>query len=251
MSAPTASKDSAAFDLGLAGKRAVVTGAAGTIGSLICRKLAAQGARVFALDLTAPRLDHEAVQGLAVDVRSTRAVTEAAATIQADGAPDILVNGHGLQIRAGVLDCTDEMLATILDVNVGGCWRTCRAFGPAMRAHGGAIVNIASINGIVAAKTGAAYGVSKAALIHFTRILALELAPAVRVNAVAPTAVRSAMTEDLFVDPAYEAAKRLAIPLGRVATAEDVADVVLMLASARTGMVTGQTWNVDGGISLP
>ena len=119
-----------------------------------------------------------------------------------------------------------------------------------MRERGGAIVNLASINGILAAKTGAAYGVSKAALIHFTRILALELAPKVRVNAVAPTAVRSAMTADLFRDPAYEPGKKAAIPLGRIATADDVANAVVLLASRRTAFVTGQTWAVDGGISL-
>ncbi len=251
MIAPAPAPAAAPFDLGFAGKRAVVSGAGGTIGRLLCRELAAQGATVYALDLAAPQFAESKVRGLAVDVRSAAAIGEAANTILADGPLDILVNAHGLQIRASALDCTDEMLSTILDVNLGGCWRLCRAFGPAMRANGGAIVNIASINGILAAKTGAAYGVSKAALIHFTRILALELAPTVRVNAVAPTAVRSAMTEDLFVDPAYEAAKNAAIPLGRVATAADVADVVLMLASSRTAMVTGQTWNVDGGISLP
>jgi NAD(P)-dependent dehydrogenase (short-subunit alcohol dehydrogenase family) len=119
-----------------------------------------------------------------------------------------------------------------------------------MKERGGSIVNIASINGILAARTGAAYGVSKAALIHFTRILALELAPTVRVNAVAPTAVRSAMTADLFRDPAYEQGKNAAIPLGRIATADDVANAVVLLASRRTAFVTGQTWAVDGGISL-
>ena len=238
------------FDLGLAGSRAVVTGGAGAIGAAICRMLAEQGVTVWSLDRNAPSEPIPGVRTLDADVRSRDSIAKASAEVAKDGPVDILVNSHGLQIRAGAMDCTDEALAAILDVNVGGCWRTCQAFGAEMKSRGGAIVNIASINGIVAAKTGAAYGVSKAALIHFTRILALELAPKVRVNAVAPTAVRSAMTADLFRDPAYEQGKNAAIPLGRIATAEDVASAVVLLASRRTAFVTGQTWAVDGGISL-
>jgi len=239
------------FDLGLAGSRAVVTGGSGAIGAAICRMLAQQGASVWSLDRLAPAEPMPGVRPVVADVRSRDSIAKASAEVAKDGPVDILVNSHGLQIRAGAMDCTDEALAEILDVNVGGCWRTCQAFGAEMKSRGGAIVNIASINGIVAAKTGAAYGVSKAALIHFTRVLALELAPKVRVNAVAPTAVRSAMTADLFRDPAYEQGKKAAIPLGRIATAEDVANAVVLLASNRTAFVTGQTWAVDGGISLP
>lgn len=238
------------FDLGLAGSRAVVTGGSGAIGAAICRMLVGQEVSVWSLDREAPAEPLAGVRTVVADVRSRDSIAAASAVVTRDGPVDILVNCHGLQIRAGAMDCTDEALAAILDVNVGGCWRTCQIFGAPMKSRGGAIVNIASINGIVAAKTGAAYGVSKAALIHFTRILALELAPMVRVNAVAPTAVRSAMTADLFRDPAYERGKQAAIPLGRVATAEDVANAVVLLASRRTGFVTGQTWAVDGGISL-
>ncbi len=241
----------AGFDLGLAGSRAVVTGGSGAIGAAICRMLVEQGVTVWSLDLGLPSERIPGVHAVTADVRSRESIANASVEIGRDGPVDILVNSHGLQIRASAMDCTDGALADILDVNVGGCWRTCQAFGAQMKERGGAIVNIASINGIVAAKTGAAYGVSKAALIHFTRILALELAPAVRVNAVAPTAVRSAMTADLFRDPAYEQGKKATIPLGRVATAEDVASAAVLLASRRTGFVTGQTWAVDGGISLP
>lgn len=239
------------FDLGLAGAHAVVTGGAGAIGGAICRLLAEQGVAVWSLDRHAPAEALPGVRNVVADVTSRDSIAKASREIAAEGPVSILVNSHGLQIRAGAMDCTDQALAEILDVNVAGCWRTCQVFGAPMRERGGAIVNIASINGIVAAKTGAAYGVSKAALIHFTRILALELAPRVRVNAVAPTAVRSAMTEDLFQDPAYERAKVAAIPMGRVATAQDVANAAVLLASTRTQFMTGQTWSVDGGISLP
>ncbi|MBE7520798.1 MAG: SDR family oxidoreductase [Burkholderiales bacterium] len=241
----------APFDLGLAGRRAVVTGGTGAIGAAVCRMLTGQGVGVWSLDRSSPAEPLPGVRTLVCDVRSRASIERAAATVVEDGPIDILVNSHGLQIRASAMDCTDEALDEIMDVNVGGCWRTCQVFGAPMKSRGGTIVNIASINGMLAAKTGAAYGVSKAALIHFTRILALELAPAVRVNAVAPTAVRSAMTADLFRDPAYEPAKIAAVPLGRIATADDVASAVVLLASSRTAFVTGQTWAVDGGISLP
>jgi len=246
-----AESSKAPFDLGLAGTRAIVTGGSGAIGAAICGMLAEQGVNVWSLDRMAPAEPIAGVRTLIGDVRDRESIERAAATVAREGPVDILVNSHGLQIRASAMDCTDEALAEILDVNVGGCWRTCQVFGGPMKARGGTIVNIASINGMLAAKTGAAYGVSKAALIHFTRVLALELAPTVRVNAVAPTAVRSAMTADLFEDPSYERAKIAAIPLGRIATADDVASAAVLLASRRTAFVTGQTWVVDGGISLP
>ena len=107
-----------------------------------------------------------------------------------------------------------------------------------------------SINGVVAARTGALYGASKAALNHLTKVLALELAPEVRVNAVAPTVVRSAMTEDVFARDGYEESKKAAIPLERIALPEDVAGPVLFLASADAGMITGHVLPIDGGLSL-
>jgi NAD(P)-dependent dehydrogenase (short-subunit alcohol dehydrogenase family) len=239
------------FDLGLAGLRAVVTGGAGAIGSAICRLLAEQGAEAWALDLHPPRDAAPGVRSVVADVRNRASLARVHAEIAAAGPIDILVNGHGLQIRSSAMECTDEALAEIFDTNVSGAWRSAQVFGGPMRRRGGSIVNIASINGIVAAKTGAAYGASKAALIHFTRILALELAPDVRVNAVAPTAVPSGMTADLFADPAYVEAKIRSIPIGRICTPQDVADAVAVLCSPRMAYVTGQIWAIDGGISLP
>lgn len=227
------------------GRRVVVTGGAGTIGSDICRLFLSLGAEVWSLDLT--RSDVLGVHSTIVSVRDRKALVEAAQPILAAGGADILVNSHGLQIRSSAMDCTDEAIAEVLDVNVGGVVRCCQIFVPGM-TRGGCIINVASINGLVAAKTGAIYGASKAAVMHLTRILALELAPNVRVNAVAPTVVRSAMTEDLFVNPAYERSKIAAIPLGRIAEASDVSEAVRYLASAP--FVTGHTISVDGGISL-
>lgn len=243
----------AQFGRSFAGRRAVVSGGAGSIGGAICAGFAAAGASVWSIDRAVPGgSGGGAVRRLAADVRDRAALIAAAAEIEREGGPiDILVNAHGLQIRRSALDCTDADLAEIFDVNVAGAWRLCQVFATGLRARRGCVVNIASINGIVAAKTGAAYGVSKAALIHFTRVLALELAPDVRVNAVAPTVVRSGMTADLFEKPDYERSKIAAIPLGRIPSAEDVALSAMSLASDAMGFVTGQVVAVDGGLSLP
>lgn len=230
----------------LAGQRAVVTGAGGTIGRGIAAALAQQGAEVFALDLQAPQL--AGCTGMAADVRDRTAIERVAET--AAGAT-LIVNCHGIQIRAGAMAAGDADFAAIFDVNVGGAWRIAQTLGAPLMRSGGAIVNVTSINGILAARTGALYGASKAALNHLTRILALEMSPAVRVNAVAPTVVRSGMTEDLFQSPGYEASKVEAIPLRRIATAEDVAAAALFLLSDASRMITGQVLAVDGGISLP
>jgi NAD(P)-dependent dehydrogenase (short-subunit alcohol dehydrogenase family) len=232
-----------------AGRRAVVSGGAGAIGGAICARLAEAGAVVWSIDREAAA---GTVRHIAADVRDRTALTAAAARIESDGGPiDVLINAHGLQIRKSAMECTDADLAEIFDVNLAGAWRLCQVFAGGLRSRRGSIVNIASINGILAAKTGAAYGVSKAALIHFTRVLALELAPDVRVNAIAPTVVRSAMTADLFANPEYERAKIAAIPLGRIPSADDIAASAVAMASDAMGFVTGQVLSVDGGISLP
>lgn len=229
----------------LKGKRAVVTGAGGTVGSAIALALAEQGAEVFAIDLVAP--DLSGCTGLAVDVQDRRAIERAA---EAAAGTSLVVNSHGLQIRSDAMTGTDDAFSRIFDVNFGGAWRIAQVFGGRLDGAPGAIVNITSVNGIVAARTGALYGASKAALNHLTRIMALELSPAVRVNAVAPTVVRSRMTEDLFQTPDYETAKIAAIPLNRIAIPEDIAAATLFLLSDASSMITGQILAVDGGLSL-
>lgn len=234
----------------LAGRGAVVSGGAGTIGRAITRHLQANGMTVWSLDRTAEA--EPGAHALAVDVTDRGAVEAAAAGIVAAAAVPLaaLVCCHGLQVRSSAMDATEDGWARVMEVNLTGAWRLCQTLAPALaRTPGAAIVNITSVNGVVAARTGAAYGCSKAALNHLTRVLALELAPAVRVNAVAPTVVRSGMTEDVFARPDYERDKLASIPLARIAEAEDIAEACGFLLSASAAMITGHVLVLDGGLS--
>lgn len=232
----------------LEGKVALVTGGSGEIGTAICNALSELGASVWSLDLQPPgQPEHRTTRFVQADMSDRASIESAAQTI---GDIDLLVNAHGIQIRKSFLDCTESDWHRIMDVNVTGTYRSCQIFGPGLRRRSGAIVNISSVNAIVAARTGAAYGISKAAIAHMTRVLALEWAPEVRVNAVAPIAIPSPMTADLFADPAYRRDRAKGIPLQRFATAEDVAGAIAFLLSANASMITGQVLAIDGGFSI-
>ncbi len=140
----------------------------------------------------------------------------------------------------------------VLDVNLGGTIRMCRAALWLLRAAPApAVVNLGSTAGAVAVAGSAAYGVSKAAIMHLTRILAFEWAPeGIRVNAVAPAIVPTAMTEDVRQSAEYMRTKLAAIPLGRMATPDEVAQAVAYLCAPAAAMTTGQTLFVDGGLTI-
>ncbi|MBM3450101.1 MAG: SDR family oxidoreductase [Armatimonadetes bacterium] len=234
------------------GKRVVVTGAAGRIGAAICAEFQNVGAVVIAFDLkpapSALATLPADVSLSAIDVTSRDSVEAAA---RAAGDVDVLVLAHGRQIRGTPMaDADDAAWDAIMEVNLKGVFRCCQAFGAPIRARGGAIVAISSINGVLASKTGAVYWVSKAGVVYMTRVLALEWAPRVRVNSVAPTTVITDMSKDLANNPAFLEKKIADIPMARLAEAEDVAATVAFLASDRAGMITGQTIAVDGGLSL-
>lgn len=240
----------------------LVTGAARGIGRAIAVAAAAAGARVIILDVnrqgaeeTARMLASVGGQALVAtcdiaDAAPCEAVLHDAAS--AFGWPDVLVNNAGVQIVDPALTLDEDAWHRTFAVNLDAPFRLTRALAREWVARGvaGAVVNIASIAGLVHFPLHAAYSTSKAALRALTGALALELAPCgIRVNAVAPGHVNTAMSL-VARDPAGLAERLSLIPLARLAEPEDIAGVVVYLASERAAYVTGQTITVDGGYTL-
>ncbi|MDG2534229.1 SDR family NAD(P)-dependent oxidoreductase [Sphingomonas sp. HITSZ_GF] len=238
----------------LEGHRALVTGAAGGIGEAVCARFLAEGAAVAALDLEAPTIGD---LRLACDLRRDSAVEHAARAIEASmGTPTIVVHAAATTEFAGTLDSSPEAFARVYDVNVGGALRLAQRFAPAMREAGqGAFVFVSSINARMGAPGLAAYAASKGALETFLKTFALEVAPdGVRVNGVAPASIDTPMLRASFdrqPDPAAtRAANVLRHPLGRLGTAEDVANLILFLASDEASWITGSVYAIDGGAGI-
>ncbi|HUA71241.1 MAG TPA: SDR family NAD(P)-dependent oxidoreductase [Solirubrobacteraceae bacterium] len=239
---------------------AVVTGGAGGLGAAVAVALAGAGARVAVADL-----DHEAAGAVAaglgpghialpIDVRSSASVRAVADGVSAQlGPPSILFCGAGVQRVRPTLEVTDEDWDFVVDINLGGTFRCCQAFGAAMVEQGrGAIVNVASLTGVEFGGGGRVpYGASKGGVMGLTRALAIEWAPyGVRVNAVAPGIVATPMVQGLAADGSLDLDDLAGrVPLGRIATPEDIAGVTLMLVSDPGAYIVGQTLIVDGGLS--
>jgi NAD(P)-dependent dehydrogenase (short-subunit alcohol dehydrogenase family) len=243
-----------------AGRVALVTGASRGIGLAVAGRLTAEGARVVitarkadALEAAARSLGPESVAvgiaGRADDPDHQRAALEAAVT--RFGRLDVLVNNTGINPVFGPLRGLDDTAARkVVDVNVLAALQWSRgalAAGLGERG-GGAIVNVASVAGLAPAPGIAWYGVSKAALIGLTVQLAAELAPLVRVNAVAPAVVRTRFAAALY--EADEPAAAARYPLRRLGEPDDVGAAVAFLASSDAAWITGQTLVIDGGASL-
>ena len=226
---------------------AIVTGGASGIGRAVVDGLRREGATVVVFDRQAG--DDAKV----VDVRDGDAVTAAINDVaQAHGRLDVLVNNAGLGDLRPLHMMDDKTWHRLVDVNLTGTFNGMRAAIPIMVAGGGgSIVNNASATGFMPTRNEAAYSAAKAGVIALTKSGALEYGPTVRVNCVAPGMIRTPMTAMLAEDADAFAPIADALPLGRVGEAEEVAEVILFLASARASYVTGQTILVDGGGTLP
>lgn len=249
------------MEISVEGKVALVTGASRGIGQATALELARSGAKGVVItsrkqenvdqskaDLVDAGVDEDRILALAARADDEEAANAAAqATVDAFGSLDILVNNAGtnpafgnlMEVDLGALDKTWEvnLRAPLLWVRA--------AYHAWMGEHGGAVVNVASVAGLSPSAFMGAYNVSKAGLIHMTRQLALELAPSIRVNAVAPAVVKTRLAGALLADE--EAAARMH-PLGRVGMPEDVAGVITFLASDAADWMTGTTVPIDGGV---
>jgi NAD(P)-dependent dehydrogenase (short-subunit alcohol dehydrogenase family) len=239
------------------GKTAIVTGASRGIGFAVARRLVDDGARVVitargedALREAAASLGENArfVAGKADDPAHQDEVIRTA--IDEFGGADLLVNNTGINPAYGPILGLDLGTARkILEVNVVAALAWVQKVHAAwMGEHGGAIVNVASVAAIQPAPMIAMYGVSKAALKHLTEELAFELAPTIRVNAVAPAVVKTSFARALYEGREDEVSK--AYPLRRLGVPDDVGSVVAFLLSDDAGWMTGQTLVIDGGATL-
>lgn len=243
--------------LALEGRTAVVTGAGGGIGQAICASLAAEGVRVVLLDRDGDRAEGQARSlgrgafALACDLASPDEVEAAASCVEAEGGADILVNSAAI-LRPGSLESLSQAdWSAMLAVNLTGYLAASQAFGRAMLARcDGAIVHVASISGTQPQPASGAYSASKAATLMLSRQLAFEWGPrGVRSNCVSPGLVQTPMSAAFYADAEIKAKREAMVPLRRIADPQDMADVVLFLASPRAAYVTGQDIVVDGGLS--
>ncbi|MBX3312707.1 MAG: SDR family oxidoreductase [Actinobacteria bacterium] len=239
------------------GRSAIVTGGGAGIGAATCALFAREGAQVTVLDRDPAAADAVAAEvggrAAVVDVRDgdavQRAVLDAA---DAMGGLTDLVNNAGIGTVKPLLDYSDKEWELLVGVNLTGTFNGIRAAAPIMLEAGrGSIVNNASLTAIRPTRGEGPYSAAKAAVLALTQNAALELAPAVRVNAVAPGMIRTPLTQVIVDNDAWREAAEAGTPAGRLGTAEEVAEVIAFLASDAASYVTGQTVVVDGGSVLP
>jgi NAD(P)-dependent dehydrogenase (short-subunit alcohol dehydrogenase family) len=227
------------------GKRALVTGGGSGIGAAVARRLAAEGAEVIVADLQPDAVAKElGVEGIVLDVRQEQEVS------QAMGDLDILVNGAGIGSTTTAPETALDVWENVLAVNARGTFLCCKHAIPGMAARGGgAIVNIASVAGLVGLRNRAAYCASKGAVIALTRALAVDhVSEGIRVNAVAPGTVDSPWVRRL-VEEVGESLDGLRArqPMGRLGAPDEIADAIVYLAGAE--FVTGSVLVIDGGLT--
>ena len=242
-------------------KIALVTGSGAGIGLAVAKLFAHEGAHVYITDI-----DGEATQSVAaackdlghsvtamtVDVSKGQDVTALMRLIEQEHRRlDIVVNNAGINVRSDFRNMSDNDWVRLREVNLDGVVRIARDSFPLLKASGRAsLVNLASIMGSRGMRTLAAYGATKGAISALTRGLAVEYAPYnIRVNALAPGFIETALTERVLKIKAFSDALLSQTPLGRFGTSEDVAQAALFFASDESSFITGAELAVDGGMA--
>ncbi|XP_004432934.2 PREDICTED: L-xylulose reductase isoform X2 [Ceratotherium simum simum] len=241
-----------AMELGLAGRRALVTGAGKGIGRSTVQALHAAGAQVVAVSRTQADLDSlvrecPGVEPVCVDLGDWEATEQALGSV---GPVDLLVNNAAVALLQPFLEVTKEAIDTSFDVNLRAVIQVSQIVARGLIARGapGAIVNVSSQASQRALTNHSVYCSTKGAMNMLTKVMALELGPhKIRVNTVNPTVVMTPMGQANWSDPQKAKTMLDRIPLGRFAEVENVVDTILFLLSDRSSMTTGSTVPVDGG----
>jgi len=248
-------------DFSLEGKVAVVTGARRGIGKAIALTFAEAGADVAVCDVVIDDGQLESVaddihkfgrrsMAVQVDVSKKADVDSFISRVEDELGPvDILVNNAGVSRGSVLIEQTEEQYQEVMDINLKGSYLCAQAVGKGMiERKSGNIINIASGAGIRGFAGRNAYNISKAGLIMLTKVLARDLAKhGIRVNALAPTNLKTDFTRRLWENPQALAAEEARIPLGRLGEVSDMAGPALFLASNASGYITGHTLVLDGG----
>lgn len=243
-------------------RTAFVTGAATGIGAAIAVALARNGYDVAISARQAERLADTAMQitalgaramPIALDLCSLEDMAPAVEQVfNAFGRLDALVNNAGATLRKAALDVTADEWESVMQPNLRGTFFLCQKAGRHMieRGTAGCIINVASTHGVVAFPNRSVYGISKAALIHMTRMLAIEWAGyGIRVNAIAPGTVETPSRAIMLADPQARKTMLDRVPLHRFATPQEIAEAVCFMASPAAAYMTGQTLILDGGLT--
>ncbi|MBS2770233.1 glucose 1-dehydrogenase [Anoxybacillus rupiensis] len=247
----------------LDGKIAIVTGAGRGIGKAIAIGFAEAGANVAILSRTVEQLEETArsieqldrrAYIIPTDITDREAVKNAVAeVIKQAGKVDILVNNAGMNIRTAALEVTDAEWETIMNTNLKSAFMMSQEVGAVMKKQGtgGKFINIASVAGHVALRTGVAYAASKAALIQMTKVLAFEWGKfGIQVNAIGPWYFQTPLTEKLLQNQEYVNDILAVTPLKRIGQLPELVGPAVFLASDAGNYVTGQTLFVDGGMTI-
>lgn len=241
-------------------KIALITGSANGIGLATAQLFAAEGAHVYITDVDGTGAQKAAAElvakglkasALAVDVSRGQDVTALMRTIeQQHKRLDVVVNNAGINVRTDFRNMSDADWVKLREVNLDGMIRIARDAFPLMKAAGSAsLINLASIMGHRGMRTLAAYGATKGAMSALTRGLAVEYAPfGIRVNALAPGFIETALTERVLKIEAFSKALLDRTPMRRFGTSEDVANAALFFASDESGYITGAELAIDGGM---
>ncbi|MFH0792302.1 MAG: SDR family NAD(P)-dependent oxidoreductase [bacterium] len=234
-------------------KVAIITGGSSGIGLATAKKFIAEGAKVVIADInreTGEKAEQETgAMFIKTDVSDSGQVQNLInKTIEKYGQLDIMINNAGVAVMGSALDCPDEDFERVISINLRGVFLGTKYAAQKMKDKGGVILNTASVAGLVGFNGAVGYCASKGGIVQVTKAAALDLAQyKIRVNAIAPAVIKTAMTKGFIENPDYAKMFLAQTPLGRFGEPEEVANLICFLASDEASYITGSIYPVDGG----